>query len=119
MADSEVLRAPHVLEYPYVRSVGPVIGAFLTGLREGRILGKGHATRDTVLWLIPVLWPIDLIMLPMRGLLAGSTAIVREVPSASGLPGQSPASAGHAKKLAASTPPSKIRRIEADPRYSS
>jgi uncharacterized OB-fold protein len=39
MADSEVLRAPHVLEYPYVRSVGPVIGAFLTGLREGRILG--------------------------------------------------------------------------------
>jgi uncharacterized OB-fold protein len=39
MADSEVLRAPHVLEYPYVRSVGPVIGAFLTGLRDGRILG--------------------------------------------------------------------------------
>ena len=35
--------------------------------REGRILGKGHATRDTVLWMIPVLWPIDLIMLPMRG----------------------------------------------------
>jgi uncharacterized OB-fold protein len=39
MAESEVLRAPHVLEYPYVRSVGPVIGAFLTGLRDGRILG--------------------------------------------------------------------------------
>jgi uncharacterized OB-fold protein len=39
MADSEVLRAPHVLEYPYVRSVGPVIGAFLTALRDGRILG--------------------------------------------------------------------------------
>jgi hypothetical protein len=35
--------------------------------REGRILGKGHATRDTVLWMLPVLWPIDLIMLPMRG----------------------------------------------------
>jgi hypothetical protein len=35
--------------------------------RQGRVLGKGHATRDTVLWMIPVLWPIDLIMLPMRG----------------------------------------------------
>lgn len=44
MADSEVLRAPHVLEYTYTRSVGPVIGAFLTGLRDGRILGaKGSA----------------------------------------------------------------------------
>jgi uncharacterized protein len=39
MSDDEVLRAPHVLEYEYKRSVGPVIGAFMTGLREGRILG--------------------------------------------------------------------------------
>ena len=39
MAESEVLRAPHVLEFPYSRSVGPIIGAFLTGLRDGRILG--------------------------------------------------------------------------------
>ncbi len=39
MAESEVLRAPHVIEYTYTRSVGPVIGAFLTGLRDGRILG--------------------------------------------------------------------------------
>jgi hypothetical protein len=35
--------------------------------RDGRILGKGHAVRDVVEWSIPVLWPIDLIMLPMRG----------------------------------------------------
>ena len=34
---------------------------------QGRILGKGHAVRDTVLWMIPVLWPIDLIELPRRG----------------------------------------------------
>jgi hypothetical protein len=33
----------------------------------GRILGKGHAVRDTVLWCIPILWPIDLINLPRRG----------------------------------------------------
>jgi hypothetical protein len=35
----EILSAPHVLEYPYHRSVGRVIGAFLAGLREGRIFG--------------------------------------------------------------------------------
>jgi hypothetical protein len=34
---------------------------------QGRILGKGHATRDAVLWAIPVLWPIDLLTLPGRG----------------------------------------------------
>ena len=39
MAESEVLRAPHFIEYTYTRSVGPVIGAFLTGLRDGKILG--------------------------------------------------------------------------------
>jgi len=34
---------------------------------QGHILGKGHATRDIVTWSIPVLWPIDLLLLPMRG----------------------------------------------------
>jgi len=34
---------------------------------QGRILGKGHETRDIVTWCIPILWPIDLLMLPMRG----------------------------------------------------
>jgi hypothetical protein len=34
---------------------------------QGHILGRGHAVRDTVLWMIPVLWPIDLINLPRRG----------------------------------------------------
>jgi uncharacterized OB-fold protein len=37
--DTGVMRAPHVLEYEYKRSVGPVVGAFMAGLREGRILG--------------------------------------------------------------------------------
>jgi len=35
--------------------------------RQGRILGKGHAVRDTIEWMIPILWPIDLINLPRRG----------------------------------------------------
>ncbi len=38
-ANEDVLRAPLVLEYPFRRTTGPVIGAFLTGLREGRIIG--------------------------------------------------------------------------------
>jgi uncharacterized OB-fold protein len=39
MADQEVLSAQHVLEYPYKRSVGPVIGAFLGALKEQRLQG--------------------------------------------------------------------------------
>lgn len=41
MADTAeaTLSAPNILEYPYSRSVGPVISRFLTGLREGRIEG--------------------------------------------------------------------------------
>lgn len=35
----EVLEAPHVLSYDYTRSTGPVIGTFLAGLRDRRILG--------------------------------------------------------------------------------
>ena len=38
-ADSQRLTAAHTLEYPYRRSVGPVIGAFFTGLRERRFVG--------------------------------------------------------------------------------
>ena len=34
---------------------------------QGKILGNGHPVKDTVTWLIPVLWPIDLINLPRRG----------------------------------------------------
>lgn len=35
--------------------------------RDGRIHGKGHPVQDTIDWMIPVLWPIDLINLPRRG----------------------------------------------------
>jgi hypothetical protein len=33
------LTAAHTLEFPYRRSVGTVIGAFFTGLREQRLIG--------------------------------------------------------------------------------
>src|SRR6202171_633198 len=35
--------------------------------KKGDIVGKGHATRDTVEWLIPPLWPWKILMLPARG----------------------------------------------------
>src|ERR1700761_7569313 len=35
--------------------------------RYGRILGKGHTTRDIIEWSIPILWPLDLLNLPRRG----------------------------------------------------
>lgn len=38
-ASGGVLEAPHVLEFPYTRSTGPVLGAFLAGLKAGRVLG--------------------------------------------------------------------------------
>jgi hypothetical protein len=34
---------------------------------EGRIVGTGHPTRDMVEWMIPVLWPLDVVNLPRRG----------------------------------------------------
>src|SRR5579871_6825464 len=35
--------------------------------KDGKIHGTGHAVRDTIEWMIPVLLPIDLINLPRRG----------------------------------------------------
>ncbi len=34
---------------------------------QGRILGHGHPKRDALGWAIPVLWPIKVLTLPMRG----------------------------------------------------
>ena len=35
--------------------------------KKGDIKGKGHATRDTVEWLIPPLWPWKVLTLPAKG----------------------------------------------------
>ncbi|MDG2908326.1 MAG: OB-fold domain-containing protein [Acidimicrobiales bacterium] len=37
--DEAPLRADLILEYPFTRTTGPVVGAFLTGLREGILIG--------------------------------------------------------------------------------
>ncbi len=39
MSEPQPYSAPHVVEYTYRRSVGPVLGRFFTGLRERRIEG--------------------------------------------------------------------------------
>jgi uncharacterized OB-fold protein len=39
MAEPDVLVAPNILEYPYTRTIGPIIGRFMTSLRDGRIEG--------------------------------------------------------------------------------
>src|SRR5438105_12442551 len=47
---SEQFVSQHALEYPggYTRSVGPVVGAFLTGLRDGRLVGVRTPTGKVV-----------------------------------------------------------------------
>ncbi len=49
---------------------------------EGRIRGRGHPRRDAIEWAIPVLWPVKLITLPMRGprpTIKGETRILLRV----------------------------------------
>ena len=38
-AGDTMLEAPLVIEYPFNRTTGPVLGAFFTALREQRVLG--------------------------------------------------------------------------------
>jgi hypothetical protein len=35
--------------------------------RNGKLIGHGHATRDTVEWMLPPLWPWKVLSLPARG----------------------------------------------------
>jgi uncharacterized protein len=39
MTAPDALSAPHAIDYTYTRSTGPIIGAFLTGLRDRKIVG--------------------------------------------------------------------------------
>ncbi len=61
--------------------------------RDGKILGNGHPVRDTIEWMIPVLWPIDLINLPRRGprpVLKPETPLTLELMQDLGIPDQDP-----------------------------
>ena len=39
----DILSAPLIIEYPFKRTTGPIIGAFLTGLREQILVGSKAA----------------------------------------------------------------------------
>ncbi|MDE0833114.1 MAG: OB-fold domain-containing protein [Acidimicrobiales bacterium] len=39
VSDTVPLRADLIIEYPFIRTTGPVVGAFLTGLREAVLVG--------------------------------------------------------------------------------
>lgn len=49
MGDGGGLRADLVLEYPFTRTTGPVIGAFLTGLRVWKPDGELGPTSESIL----------------------------------------------------------------------
>jgi uncharacterized protein len=51
-APAGILSANHVLEYPYRRSLGPVIGRFFTALRDGHF--EGVRTREGRVLVPPV-----------------------------------------------------------------
>ena len=53
-AVSEIPRTTHTIEFPYTRTLGPVIGPFLTGLRDQRILGA--RTGDGRVLVPPLEW---------------------------------------------------------------
>lgn len=44
----------HTIEFPYTRTLGPVVGPFLTGLRDGQLLGVRN--RDGRVLVPPLEW---------------------------------------------------------------
>jgi uncharacterized OB-fold protein len=57
VADRPVSTHPistHVIEFPYTRTLGPVVGPFLTGLRDGSI--RGIRSRDGRVLVPPTEW---------------------------------------------------------------
>jgi hypothetical protein len=54
------------LNIPVPSKVIAASGGFKTD-RDGDVLGKGHARRDAVEWMLPPLWPWKVISLPARG----------------------------------------------------
>ncbi len=89
--------------------------------KQGRILGKGHAVRDTLEWMVPVLWPIDLINLPRRGprpVLKEETRLELKIMDDIGVP--LPGSNGYASGqpgLARRAPTAYDQRVPIEPNY--
>ena len=48
LESGEILSAPLIIEYPFKRTTGPIIGAFLTGLREQILVGSKAADGSVI-----------------------------------------------------------------------
>lgn len=71
---SDVLSATHVLEFPYTRSTGPVVGRYLAGLKEQRVLGSRLPDGRVIVpaqeydpWTSRTLGPEDLVEVATEG----------------------------------------------------
>lgn len=86
--------------------------------RKGEVVGHGHATRDTVEWLLPPLWPWKVITLPGRGpqpTLKGEVPITIRLMETVALPQMSDASWQHFGPPSASVVPQSFTRPTASP----
>lgn len=71
---TEVLSATHLLEFPYTRSTGPVVGRYLAGLRDRRVFGSRLADGRVIVpaqeydpWTSATLGPDALVEVADRG----------------------------------------------------
>jgi uncharacterized OB-fold protein len=82
---SRTLQAPVTVAFDYTRSVGPVIGRFLTGLRDGRLVGARTADGKVVV-PPPEYDPVshaattDFVELPPTGTVTSWTWVPEPVP---------------------------------------
>jgi len=83
---TEPLAAPHVIEYPYHRSVGPVIGRFFAALRDRRLTGVRAA--DGRVLVPPIEYDpqtgesiSEMVELPDRGAVTSWTWITEPLPT--------------------------------------
>ncbi len=88
--------------------------------KQGRILGKGHPVRDTLEWMVPVLWPIDLINLPRRGprpVLKEETRLELKIMDDIGVPLPDRGYAYQQPGLARRAPTAYDQRVPIEPNY--
>ena len=82
---SRTLQAPVTVSFDYTRSVGPVIGRFLTGLRDGRVVGA-RTSDGKVVVPPPEFDPVthaattDFVDLPPTGTVTSWTWVPEPVP---------------------------------------